>query len=120
MLPLLTDTQDNAITPIVISIIGAVPLILAAYWSRQAKNNSKITADEVKTNGGMTDENPNVNDHIKYQTEMLETIMFRLDNQDHILGDHLAQSKIMDQALAEVYLAWKQGDFILRRTEEDD
>jgi hypothetical protein len=118
--PYFTDAQFQTLGLVVVAAITIVPATLAAIWSRQSKTNSKITADEVKSNGGMSDPVPNVNDHIKYQTEMLESIVFRLDNQDQILGDHLAKSNLMDQALAEVYLAWKKGDFTLRRTEEDD
>lgn len=110
---LITDSQFNSLALVLIAVITIVPTTLSAYWSRKAKNNSADAASssaeaaaEVRTNGGMTDPNPNVNDHIKYQTEMLEKLMpiiTRQENTENMLEEHLTHSKIMDQALSQVY-----------------
>lgn len=121
MLPLLTDSQFNSIALVVIATVGIVPTTLAAYWAKGAKNRSEEAAAEVRTNGGMTDPNPNVNDHIKYQTEMLEQLMGRQDNTEKLLADHISVSKIMNQALAEVYLKVQPSNklrFILDNDED--
>lgn len=104
MLPLLTDSQFNSVALVAIAFVGIVPTTLAAYWAKGAKNRSEETAAEVRTNGGMTDPNPNVNDHIKYQTELLEGLVGRQDNTEKLLADHISVSRVMNQALAEVYL----------------
>lgn len=111
MYPLITDSQFNSIALVLIAVVGIVPATLSAYWSRKAKNNSEETAAEIRTNGGMTDPNPNVNDHIKYQTEMLEQVLQRLDKNDQVLGDHLRHSKVMDEAVADLYLYIKPPRF---------
>lgn len=111
---LITDSQFNSLALVLIAVITIVPTTLSAYWSRKAKNNSAEAASssaeaaaEVRTNGGMTDPHPNVNDHIKYQTEMLEKLMpvvARQETTEKLLKEHLDHSKIMDQALSQVYL----------------
>lgn len=107
MLPLLTDAQFNSLALVVIALVGIVPTTLAAYWAKGAKNRSEEAAAEVRTNGGMTDPHPNVNDHIKYQTDMLEQLVNRQDNHEKLLASHISHSRVMNQALAEVYLAVK-------------
>lgn len=108
--PLLTDPQFNSIAIVVVSVITIIPTTLAAYWARSAKQSSAETAREVMTNGGMESELPNVNDHIKYQTEMLEGLVERQDNHEQLLANHIAHSRVMDAALAEVYLMVKPSD----------
>lgn len=107
MNPLVTDAQFNSICLIVIAVIGGITTLLTAKWAREAKNNSAETAAQVRTNGGMSDPDPNVNDHIKYQTEMLEGLTHRIGNSEKLLANHIAHSQVMDQALAEVYLTVK-------------
>lgn len=118
---LITDVQFNAIALVLVAAIGIVPATLAAMWSRTAKTNSAeavqnsaaaqesaaVTAREVGTNGGMTDPHPNLNDHVKYQTQMLEGLSARLSGVEVLLSDHLKHSTIMDRALSEVYLMVK-------------
>lgn len=104
MHPLITDSQFNSLALILVAAIGIIPSVLAALWARKAKNSSEDAAKQVRTNGGMEDPNPNVNDHIKYQTKLLESIVERQDNTEHLLGNHIAHSRIMDQALSQVYL----------------
>lgn len=118
MSPLFTDAQFNSIALVVVAIITIVPTTLAAFWARSAKNSSAETAREVSTNGGMSDENPNVNDHIKYQTEMLEGLVERQDNHEQLLANHLSHSKIMDQALAQVYLKVMPGLHVFEEDED--
>lgn len=117
--PLLTDSQFNSVMLVVVAVVGIVPGVLAAYWAKGSKQNSKDAKDaaeeaagQVRTNGGMSDPNPNVNDHIKYQTEMLESVVHELLNQKKILSDHIQHSNIMDQAIAEVYLHVKPGTLL--------
>lgn len=110
--------SEGNLTTIVVATIAAVPLVLTAYWSRgakkssdeaksdakEAKKNSAQALHEVSTNGGMSDPNPNLNDHVKYQTQMIE---FLVRDQQQLRRDfrqHLKHSSIMDQALAELYL----------------
>ena len=104
VLPLLTDSQFNSIALVVVALIAIIPTTLAAYWAKSANRNSAETAREVKTNGGMGDPVPNINDHIKYQTTMLEGLTERQDNHEQLLANHISHSKVMDAALAEVYL----------------
>ena len=105
--PMITDAQFNSVALVVVALITIVPTTLAAYWARSAKNSSAEAAREIVTNGGMDDPNPNVNDHIKYQTEMLEGLTERQDNHEQLLANHIAHSQLMDRALAEVYLTVK-------------
>lgn len=101
----LTDPQFNSLAIVVVALITIVPTTLAAYWAKSANKNSADTAREVRTNGGMGDPNPNINDHVKYQTNMLERLVERQDNHEKLLANHIAHSRVMDAALAEVYLA---------------
>lgn len=120
MLPLITDSQFNSVALVVIALIGIAPALYAKSAnknSKEAKENSQAAADsvaevahELRNNGGMEDPNPNLNDHIKYQTEMLEkvvgtvqTIGDSLVDVDTRLAEHLDHSEIMDTALADVY-----------------
>ena len=105
--PLLTDSQFNSASLVVVALITIVPTTLAAYWARSAKQSSAETAREVLTNGGMESPSPNVNDHIKYQTEMLEGLVERQDNHEQLLANHITHSRVMDAALAEIYLTVK-------------
>lgn len=105
--PLLTDPQFNSIAIVVVALITIIPTTLAAYWARSAKNSSANAEAEVTTNGGMESAVPNVNDHIKYQTEMLERLVERQDNTETLLANHISHSRVMDAALAEVYLTVK-------------
>lgn len=118
MLPLITDAQFNSVALVVIAVIGIVPTTLAAFWSRSAKKNSAEAADQVRTNGGMSDPNPNVNDHIKYQTQMLEQLVERQDNTEELLANHISHSRLMDSALAEVYLAVKPSKALRFKLDE--
>lgn len=121
MLPLLSDQKFNSIALIVIAVVGLVPVLLSAYWSRSAKKSSaeavinsaearssaEAAAQEVLTNGGMTDPNPNLNDHVKYQTAMLEALQGVPDRMSKIEADfaeHLKFSSFMGQGMAEMYL----------------
>jgi Co/Zn/Cd efflux system component len=103
MLPLITEVQINSITLVLVAVIGIVPATLAAIWSRRAKNSSEEAAEQVRTNGGMSYPDPNVNDHIKYQTGMLEELLGRQAASEKLLEDHIAHSAMMDQVLADVY-----------------
>lgn len=111
MLPLISDAQFNSIALVIIAVITVVPTTLAAYWSRsakkdsaQAKENSASALHEVQTNGGMSDPKPNLNDHIKYQTDMTEWLVRAVERIDKKVDNHLTHSRIMDEALAEVYM----------------
>jgi len=129
-IPLLSDPQVNSIAIVMVAIVGAIPVVLSAKWSREAKSNSQEAKSnsaqalqEVETNGGMESPLPNLNDHVKYQTQMAEQMLKlvnRMDERftDHLddaedakklLTDHIEHSKIMDKALAEVYLKVKPG-----------
>lgn len=105
--PLITDAQFNSVALVCVALITIIPTTLAAFWARSAKNSSAETAREVMTNGGMESPLPNVNDHIKYQTEMLETLVERQDNTEQLLANHISHSRMMDVALAEVYMTVK-------------
>lgn len=121
----MTDERFNSVALIIIAFIGIIPLV----YSRQAKKNSEEAktnsaeardaaieaADQVKVNGGMSDPNPNMNDHVQYQTQMLEnlgkqvqTLAGSVAHVDGRLTEHLDHSKIMDKALAEVYFVVKR------------
>lgn len=118
MTPLLSDSQFNSLALVLIAIVGIIPATLAAYWSRsarkesqeanansaEAKENSASALHEVQTNGGMSDPKPNLNDHVKYQTEMTEWLVRTVNSIDKRFCDHLEHSQLMDQALAEVYM----------------
>lgn len=108
--PLLTDPQVNSIAIVIVAVITIIPTTLAAFWARSAKQSSAETAREVMTNGGMESELPNVNDHIKYQTAMLEGLVERQDNHEQLLANHIAHSRVMDAALAEVYMTVKPSN----------
>lgn len=129
----LTDAQFNTIGLVLIAVIGIVPATLAAIWSRTAKTNSAeavensanaatasaaaqesaaVAAWEVRTNGGMSDPNPNLNDHVKYQTEMLENLHARINGVEVLLANHLEHSAVMDRALARVYLTVKPEEVL--------
>lgn len=123
LLPLISDARFNSIALVLIAVIGGAATLLTAYWAHGAKKNSEETAAQVRTNGGMSDPDPNVNDHIKYQTRMLERLTERQDNHEQLLADHISHSRIMDRALAEVYLAVKPTArlrFILDEEKETD
>lgn len=117
---MVSDEVLQQIFSIPLALIAIVPATLAAIWARQSKTTSAETAREIKTNGGMTDPNPNVNDHVKYQTKMIEELLLRQDNTEKMLGDHLTHSQIMDQAVAEMYLAYRRGEFTLNPPFEED
>lgn len=108
---MISDAQFNSIALVLIAAITIIPTTLAAYWARgakkdsgEAKENSAKALHEVATNGGMSDPNPNLNDHVKYQTEMLENLTKGHDDLQSAFEAHLAHSKTMDEALAELYL----------------
>lgn len=117
----MTDSQFNTVGLIIIAVITIAPSMLAAYWANKAKSNSQHARDsaasaahQVMNNGGMSDPDPNLNDHIKYQTQMLEalgqtveTLGGSLVDVDGRLTEHLDHSVVMDTALAEVYLLLK-------------
>lgn len=153
MTVLLTESQFNTLVTqiglVIVALVGAGASLTAAYMARGAKRNSeeaKVSAaeaaNEVKTNGGMGDPNPNLNDHVKYQTQMAEDqkrtiesllqvalpLVGKVDDIDRRFTDHLTEtqplieqvkgmtgkldehiqhSKVMDKALAEVYLTVK-------------
>lgn len=123
LLPLISDARFNSIALVLIAVIGGAATLLTAYWSHGAKKNSEETAAQVRTNGGMSDPEPNVNDHIKYQTKMLERLTERQDNHEQLLADHISHSRIMYRARADVYLAVKPTArlrFILDEEKETD
>lgn len=108
---MISDAQFNSIALVIIAAITIIPTTLAAYWARgakkdsgEAKENSAKALHEVATNGGMSDPNPNLNDHVKYQTQMLESLGAKFSDLRADFDAHLAHSKIMDEALAELYL----------------
>lgn len=110
MNPLLSDEQFNTIGLIIIAAIGIVPATLAAVWSRsaktnsvEAKHNSAGALHEVKANGGMSDPDPTLKDYIKFVGEKVEQHGRRVDSIEDLLSEHLRHSKMMDQALAEVF-----------------
>lgn len=110
--------SESNLTTVLVAAIAAVPLILTAYWSRGANKNSKEAKEdsaearrnsaqalhEVSTNGGMSDPKPNLNDHVKYQTEMMEWLVRDQQGLRRDFDRHLKHSSVMDQALAELYL----------------
>lgn len=111
MLPLLSDSQFNSLALIIIAGLGLVGTLFSAYWARgakdqakEAKKNSQQALHEVSTNGGMSDPNPNLNDHVKYQTEMTEWLVRNQQSMWTKFEQHLKHSQMMDQALAEVYM----------------
>lgn len=120
MFPYLTDSQFNSLALIAIAAITIVPATLSVMYSRSAKKNSaeartsaEAAAHEVLTNGGMSDPNPNLNDHIKYQTEMLEALSDLPDRVDHIerqFDEHVRYANYMGQGMAEMYLHFMGKD----------
>lgn len=86
MILLMTDARFNSVALITIALISAIGTVITVVLTRQAKNtageardnaaaaqeSAERTAHEVMTNGGMSDPNPNLNDHVKYQTQMME------------------------------------------------
>ena len=118
MLALISDARFDSLTSVLLAGIAIIPATLAAFWARSAKQNSDEAktnsaeakkasaqaAHEVSTNGGMSDPNPNLNDHVKYQTEMTEFLVVTLKDFRKDFDNHLKHSDVMDQALAEVYM----------------
>lgn len=111
MLLLLSDAKFDSLTSIFLGLITIIPATLAALYARsakkdssEAKQNSADTLHEIATNGGMADPNPNLNDHVKYQTEMTEWLVESVKIMQSKFDSHLEHSKVMDQALAEVYM----------------
>ena len=114
MLPHITDSQFNSVALVVVALITIIPVTLTAFWSRSAQKNSaaaKVSAaeaaDQVRTNGGMSDPNPNLNDHVKYQTELLEKLQdvpYRLGTLETAFEDHVAVANTMGRGMAEMYL----------------
>lgn len=114
MFPLLTDSQFNSLALIAIAAITILPATLSAIWSRSAKANSAAAmksadqaAHEVLTNGGMSDPNPNLNDHVKYQTEMLEKLVGlpkRMDTLESSFEEHVQQAAYLGRGVADMYL----------------
>lgn len=156
MIVLMTDARFNSVALIVIALVTTLGTIVTVVLTRQvksaageardnaaeAKETAERTAHEVMTNGGMSDPNPNLNDHVKYQTQMMEEqartietllhvampLVGKVDDidrrfTDHLeetaplirevkgmtgkLDEHIQHSKVMDKALAEVYLTVK-------------
>lgn len=104
---MITDGQWTAIASIVVAAIAAVPATLAARWSRQANANAGKALHEVKANGGMSDPDPTLKDYIKYVGESVEQHSRRLNNVEALLDEHLKHSRVMDRALAAVFLEVK-------------
>lgn len=128
MVPFISDAQFAGVVAILVAAVTGVPTTLAAYWAYKAKSTSTeakqesaaaredsavakeqaaAAAYEVMPNGGMGSPVPNLNDHVQYQTEMLEKLMpliIRVDGLDTTLTDHLRQANIMFHAVAEMYL----------------
>lgn len=118
MIPLITDSQVNSVALVIIAAITIVPATMAALNAKKAKDNSvqakhdsaearQNSADvlnEVQTNGGMTSPNPNLNDHIKHQTLLIEGISETVNSLDNRFSRHLQSHEFMDPALAELYL----------------
>ena len=101
---MVSDERFNSIVLLLIALVGGGATILTAHWSRGANKNAKEAAAQVRTNGGMSDPDPNLNDHAKYNTQMLETLVLRVDGLEKSFLAHKSHSEIMDVALAEVYL----------------
>lgn len=118
MLPLISDARFDSLIQIVLVTVGILPAVLAAFWARsakqnsdeaksnsaEAKRNSANALHEVSTNGGMSDPNPNLNDHVKYQTQMTEFLVTTMKDLKKDFDEHIKHSAVMDKALAEVYL----------------
>ncbi len=111
MLPLVSDAQFNSIALVVIAAIGIIPGTLAVVYSRKASNNAVEAKEnsagalhEVKANGGMSDPDPTLKDYIKFVGESVVNQDTRLSALENLLEEHLAHSKIMDSALAQVFL----------------
>jgi hypothetical protein len=111
MYPLLTDAQFQSLSLVVVAMIGIIPATLAAVWARnakansaEAKSNSADALHEVKANGGMEDPDPTLKDYIKFVGENTMSNTDRLSKLEEVLEAHLAHSKIMDSALAQVFL----------------
>lgn len=126
------NAWQEFIGPIIVVAIASYPAYISAKNSKkaanasieakdnavEAKENSAKALFEVQTNGGMGDPHPNLNDHVKYQTEMTEYLVdavknintsfkeFRREFDEHKedFKSHLTQSQMMDQAVAELYL----------------
>lgn len=118
MYALISDTRFEQIMIFLGVVVAAIPASLAAYYGRgakkssdeaksdaaEAKKNSAQALHEVSTNGGMSDPNPNLNDHVKYQTEMTEWLVRNQQQMQRDFQAHIRHSQMMDQALAEVYM----------------
>jgi hypothetical protein len=112
--PLITDARFESLVTLGIAVITAGPIILGAYWaktanynSKQARQNSADALHEVKANGGMSDPDPTLKDYIKFVGESVEQNTRRTDKIEALLEEHLKHSRIMDSALAEVFMAVK-------------
>lgn len=104
----LTDAQFNSLTVLLGIFVTAVCSLIAAYWARGAKRNSEEAknsaaeaANEVKTNGGMSDPNPNLNDHVKYQTEMAEEQRHALESLLHVALPLVTKVEDIDRRFTE-------------------
>lgn len=125
---LLSDAQFNSLALVVIALITTVGAFIttrnsskaksnsadakqnseeAKRNSEEAKQNSADVLNEVQTNGGMSSPEPNLNDHIKHQTKVLEEISEMILSVDDRLKDHLKSHKFLDPALAKLYLTVK-------------
>lgn len=104
MTPMLSDGHLTILASVIVAAIGIVPGTLAAIWSRKAKTNSEGALHEVKANGGMSDPDPTLKDYIKYVGENGEHLSRRVNNLEVLLDEHLKHSRIMDRALAEVFM----------------
>lgn len=111
MLALITDAQFDSVATFLAAGVAIIPATLAAVWSRTAKKNSgeakSSSAEalhEVKSNGGMSDPDPTLKDYIKFVGQEMEDQGVRLENLDKTLQEHLRHGKMMDEALAEVYM----------------
>lgn len=131
----MTDVYVSTLGLIIVAIITGIPVTLAAYWgykakvnsdearvnsavavvnsaaaeqnSAEARQNSADAIHELKANGGMLEPNPTLNDKVNYVIEIAESDHRRLDSVVELLDAHLKHSKLMDQALAEVFFVVK-------------
>jgi len=113
--------MDPQVATIAVAAISIIPATLAAHWARNAKTdaaaareNSAGTLHEVNSNGGMNGPNPTLKDHAQHLEVLVELLSSqvtnntkRTQNLEFLLDDHLKECSVSNQALVELYLAYK-------------
>lgn len=104
-IPQMTDASVTAMSMVAVAVITIVPSTLAAVWSHKGNTKAKEslskaeeTLHEVKANGGMDGPDPTMKDYIKHLSKEQAQLKKAFEA-------HMVHSKVMDQALAQVYLA---------------